>query len=62
MMVKGLEVQTRYGPEPSILPGVTPSSTGVYYLQLSDPFGFWCGCVILAASLTFLWGQRCKAN
>jgi hypothetical protein len=62
LMARGLDVQTSFSPEPSIIPGIPNSSTGTYYLHLSDPFWFWCGCVILAASLTLLWSQRCESN
>jgi hypothetical protein len=34
----------------------------VYHLELSDTFAFYAGCAIVAASLTFLWSQRCKTN
>jgi hypothetical protein len=54
-MARGLEVAR--GP---LVP--TLSGWNVYHLDLSDTFQFYLGCAILAASLTFLWSQRCKPN
>jgi hypothetical protein len=34
----------------------------LYHLYSADTFEFYVGCVIVAASLTFLWAQRLKVE
>jgi hypothetical protein len=63
LMAAGSDIRAEFHPQPSILPGIPDSSTSFYSLELSsNPLWFWCGCVILAASLAFLWSGRCKSN
>ena len=42
---------------------LVPAQLGVAcYLKLHDMVLFYFGCALLAASLTFIWSQRCKPN
>jgi hypothetical protein len=45
----------------SVLPGIPPTHSSSYYLQLSDTVLFCIGCFFLAVSLALLWNQRVKS-
>lgn len=49
LMARGLEAVK--GPLP-----INPAES-LYHLDLADTFEFYTGCIIVAASLTFLWAQ-----
>ncbi len=46
----------------SVLPGIPPTHSSSYYLQLSDAVLFWIGCFFFAASLALLWNQRINSG